>query len=171
MPRHPRSTSDAFAVHCPTCGVLPEQRCVDVEGEPRDDAHAERRQLAFALVHEGDFAGSRNARLYRQLFPDVDAGRITCAPSRKQYRWRMRWSKVLLRWWATEDDAEKAYGAEYGCDCTSFGDDETPMPEAIIREPPPPIALRPGQRDDIIDAVARTREREQEHDRARRRKR
>jgi hypothetical protein len=47
----------------------------------------------------------------------------------------MRWSKVLLRWWATEDEAEKAYQAESGCDCTSFGDDETPMPEAIAHEP------------------------------------
>jgi hypothetical protein len=163
MPRHQHGTSDPFAVHCPTCGVNPEQRCVNAEGESREP-HAERVQLAFALVHEGDFAGSEAARMYRHLFPDVDARRITCAPSRQQFRWRMRWSKVLLHWWATEDEAEKAYGAEYGCDCASFGDDETPMPEALEEQ----LALGPGEPpENLLDAITQA----QQHERVNRKRR
>ncbi len=156
MPGHHQRGSDPFAVHCPQCGVNPEQRCVNAEGELRRTPHAWRVQLAHALVHEGDFAGSEAARMYRHRFPDVDARRITCAPSRQQFRWRMRWSNVLLHWWATEDEAEKAYQAEYVCTCT-FGDDETPMPVALEEQ----LALSPGQAQNLLVTITQAQQREQ----------
>jgi hypothetical protein len=162
MPGHWRGGADPFAVHCPECSVLPEQRCVTDDGELRRTPHAWRAQLAHALAHEGDFAGSEAARRYRRLFPDVDVRPITCAPSRSQYRWRARWSTMYRRWWRNEDEAEAAYQAEQGCGCTSFGDDQTPAIEVLEEQ----LALGPGQ-ENPLDAITQT----QRPERVRRRER
>jgi hypothetical protein len=151
-----RGGADPFAVHCPECSVLPDQRCVTDEGELRQTPHARRRQLAFALTFDGDCRGREAADVYRQWFPDVDVSQVTCAPSRSQYRWRSGWSAVWRRWWRTEDEAEAAYQAEQGCGCTSFGDDETPA--AVMLEEQ--LALGPGQ-ENPLDTIAQATQAQQ----------
>jgi hypothetical protein len=127
--------------------VEPDQPCIrrdeEHEGERRSTAHTWRIQLAHALGTDGDCAGREAAEVYRRQYPDVDVSYVTCAPSRKQYRWRSRWSDKWKRWWANEHEAEAAFQAEQGCGCTSFGDDETPAAEALAIEMPGPIALGP----------------------------
>jgi hypothetical protein len=152
MPSHRRAGADPFAVHCPECDVPPEQRCVTDEGEQRLTAHARRAQLAHGLTTDGDCRGREAADVYRLLYPDVDVSRITCAPSRSQYRWRSRWSGIYRRWWRNEDEAEKAYQAEQGCSCTSFGDDKTPAIEALEEQ----LALGPGESAENLDAIIDT---------------
>jgi hypothetical protein len=139
--------------------VLPEQRCVTDEGELRRTPHARRVQLAYALTTAEDCRGREAADVYRTLCPDVDVSRVTCAPSRSQYRWRARWSAVYRRWWKNEDVAEAAYQAEQWCGCTSFGDEETPPAAALERQ----LALGPATQErlsDLTDAIAQAQERE-----------
>jgi hypothetical protein len=135
--------------------VLPEQRCVSDDGELRRTPHARRAQLAYALTTNEDCRGREAADFYRELFPDVDVSRITCAPSRRQYRWRTRWSSLWQRLWRTEDEAEAAYQAEQGCSCTSFGDDETPALEAMGEQ----LALGPGQTQESLAELVRRAQR------------
>jgi hypothetical protein len=158
MPGKRRLGADPFAVHCPQCSVLPEQRCVAEDGVQRRTAHARRVQLAYALTTGEDCRGREAADVYRMWFPDVDVARITCAPSRSQYRWRSRWSVVWRRCWRNEDEAEAAYQAEQGCGCTSFGDDETPAIEVLEEQ----LALGPGEsQENLLDAITQAQQREQ----------
>jgi hypothetical protein len=166
--------SDPFAVHCPHCGALPDERCVNDEGEPRQTPHAWRVQLAHACCCDDPNNRRRQeadayiAECWERYGAKVDATRVLCSPSATQYRWRALWNTVWGQFWRTEDEAEAAHKAAHeGVPCMTVGDDETPAAEALAAGPPPTVALGPGALQERLgDAIAKA----QRQERARRRR-